>query len=124
MKITFEELCEQFPQLRTIRPLSVDRISCDAEGFCSVFWNQYSILKFHVDKVLRKLEMEGDENYDNYRMVIIDYFIEKAGNDWNTANDSGLFNEEITEEEHDEKNRRHNGLIYELQDLQKQEYGR
>jgi len=124
MRKTFDELCEVYPQLRTLKPLTIDRISCDKEGYNSSFWNEYSIFKFYLDRIFRRLGMDWTPEYTLIRDIIIDHFIDESAKEWERLDATGYFDEETTEEEWEKKQHRHNNLIQIHIDLQKQEYGK
>jgi len=118
MQKSFEDLCELYPQLERLKPLTVNRYSCNIYGFTSVFYNEYSILKFWIDISLRDLEIFEEPNLSEYRTIIINHFMQIASEEWENEVNKGTFSEELTEEEDKYRIELHNSHLRHLRQLQ------
>lgn len=110
-KTTFEFICEIEPRLRLIKPIRVDRLTCNEDGFCSPFWNDYARVKAELQTLVgwhsKKKELSDDRCFS----VCVQNFIEVASNKYHSLYNSGLFNDPITMEENEESIRLHNDFL-------------
>lgn len=110
------------PQLERLKQLTIDRYSCDKDGYTSVFFNEYAILKFWIDISLRDLEVFEEPTISEYKTIIIDYYMQMSREEWENKFNSGLFNEELSEDEQRYQNELHNSHIRHLRQLQRKYY--
>lgn len=118
----FKELCDLYPQFKKLQPLTIDKYSCDKDGFTSVFFNEYSILKFRIDVILDELKIKNENDSSFYKTITINHFMKVASDKWNDCLNNGFFEEELSESDREYKVELHNNHIKMLYQLQKLYY--
>ena len=94
-------------------------MSCDMDGYTSVFWNRYAVLKAKIDTILGDLEITDGYLFSQYKTTIITHFLEVSSEDYYNKSEEGLFDVELSHDEEVKKAKAHNKALLDLRTIVK-----